>query len=124
MIDPTSLRIIVLLLPRRVYGYGLLERKWYPLDVARVNGTHPNADWSRQGFDDLELPKGHKTIIKALAKKQMRILDETAHSTYLNIGQIVPNMDVVRGKGVGLAILLHGVLELARPPLRNALLLN
>lgn len=92
----------LLLFPPRVYGYALLDRKWYPLNIDLVQDIKPNTD---SGFDDLVLPGAHKRIMQALVKNHTRGSrptsgkDEDAEFA----------ADLVRGKGKGLIILLHGV---------------
>lgn len=93
----------IILLPTRVYGYSLLDRWWYPLNIDLVedikSGTH-------NGFDDLVLPGDHKRIMQALVKHHTRGPRPTSgqHKTATDF-----STDLVRGKGRGLIILLHGV---------------
>lgn len=93
----------IILLPPRVYGYSLLDRWWYPLNIDFVEdikaGTH-------NGFDDLVLPGDHKRIMQALVKHHTRGSRPTSGTgkTFTDF-----STDLVRGKGRGLIILLHGV---------------
>lgn len=93
----------LILLPERVYGFSLLDRKWFPFDISLVEDIKN----SNQGFDSLVIPEDHKKIVQALVRhhtKGRRIapteMKETDHEF---------SMDIIRGKGKGLIILLHGV---------------
>ncbi|OIW31234.1 hypothetical protein CONLIGDRAFT_679961 [Coniochaeta ligniaria NRRL 30616] len=67
-----------ILLPPYVYGFVLRSRKWAMFDIDLIR----EVDYT-SGFEDLVLPAGHK---------------ETGEMS----------MDLVKGKGKGLVILLHG----------------
>lgn len=93
----------LILLPERVYGFSLLDRKWFAFDISLVEDIKN----SNQGFDSLVIPEDHKKIVQALVRhhtKGPRItpaeMKETDHEF---------SMDIIRGKGKGLIILLHGV---------------
>lgn len=90
-----------LLLPTRVYGYSLLDHRWFALDINNVSEIPPRSLTSH--FEDLVLPDGHKTLLQALVKNHVRVPKQSgiAHETF--------SMDLVAGKGKGLIILLHGV---------------
>lgn len=90
------------LLPPRVYGYSLLERSWFPLNIDLVDDIKVQPG---NGFDNLVLPGDHKHIMQALVKNHTRGSRPTSGKA------IKPDFstDLVRGKGRGLIILLHGV---------------
>ncbi|KIX95890.1 uncharacterized protein Z520_08598 [Fonsecaea multimorphosa CBS 102226] len=92
-------RDIYVLLPGRVYGYVLLSRNWYPLDISHVDIVPKVKPGENDGFQKLVLPNGHKEIVRALINTHARKL-EADKSRY--------EFDVVKGKGKGLIILLHG----------------
>lgn len=85
-----------LVCPCSVYGYILRSRKWASLDIDLVD----NIPKGSNGFESLVLPEGHKETLLALVE---------THSKGKS-GQKVPErqIDLVRGKGKGLIILLHG----------------
>ena len=90
------------LLPPRVYGYSLLDRTWFPLNIDLMDDVKSS---TYNGFDDLVLPGDHKRIMQALVKHHTRGSRPTvgrarAVSDY--------STDLVKGKGRGLIILLHG----------------
>ncbi|RPA80642.1 hypothetical protein BJ508DRAFT_415312 [Ascobolus immersus RN42] len=92
------------LLSYRVHGYVLLTRKWAPLDIDKVKEIERNAREAEgiDGFNDLVLPKGHKDIVRALVASHSR-----GGTTAENTGD-KREFDLVKGKGKGLIILLHG----------------
>lgn len=96
------------LLPPRVYGYAMLHRKWFPLDINLIQDINEEElKQMRAGFEDLVLPDGHRMLLQALVKNQVR--NPTLTSDKFDIGADDFSMDLVRGKGKGLIILLHGV---------------
>jgi len=94
---------ILMLLPPRVYGFSLLDRKWYAFDITKVDDIKD----SGHGFEHLVLSKGHKKIVQALVQHHTQG-PALARAQARTIEQDF-SMDVVRGKDQGLIILLHGV---------------
>lgn len=88
-----------LVCPCWVNGYVLRSRKWVRLEVSLVEDIEEHGS----GFDSLVLPSGHKEMLLALVQ---------THSKGKNVeaGLAAENrqMELVRGKGKGLIILLHG----------------
>lgn len=110
----------VILLPVRIWGYVLTERKWYQLNINNVRDVQRNGnpdDGAIRSFNDLVLPPSHKMLVQALVKNQMRIQNASLSDADTNLSQSrteqLPgqstSLDLVRGKGRGLIILLHGV---------------
>ena len=93
------------LLPPCVYGYALLDRKFYMLNIDLIENI---TEAETTGFNDLVLPKYHKKLMQALVKNHTRdsksTFDADNHDAKSDF-----SMDLVRGKGKGLIILLHGV---------------
>ncbi|KAG8526824.1 uncharacterized protein KY384_008253 [Bacidia gigantensis] len=87
-----------ILLPPFVYGFALRNRKWAMFDIDLIR----DVDYS-SGFEDLVLPPGHKETVRALVANHSRVpgprngVEQEDHS-----------IDLVKGKGTGLVILLHG----------------
>ena len=102
-IPETQLR----LLPDRVCGYAMRNRRWLILRVELLNDV---ADFSfdkapfRTRYEDLVLPRGHKKLLQALVTYYIR--DKESSPSFHDSQQFT--MDVVHGKGEGLIILLHG----------------
>ena len=79
----------VLLLPPKILGYGLHDKKWRSLLVKHL---HP-VRWNKKAFEQLVLDPRKKELVEAM----VRIHVASNMST-----------DVIEGKGNGLIILLHG----------------
>lgn len=85
--------------PCWIYGYALRSRTWMLLAVGLVEDIKDRGS----GFDSLVLPDGHRETLLALVQTHSK-------GKKLEIGLNAENrqMDLVRGKGKGLIILLHG----------------
>lgn len=96
------------LLPNRVYGYALQDRRWYALYVDTIEDitTRPS-----EAFNDLVLEGSHRRLIQALVRNQTRgpFRSSARQEPFVGSPNILNNMDLVPGKGRGLIILLHGV---------------
>ncbi|OAX82258.1 hypothetical protein ACJ72_03395 [Emergomyces africanus] len=97
----------LMLLPSRVYGYGLIDHKWLPLDVNNVEDLPVTGEEAQRArFEDLVLPEGHRMLLQALIKNQVELPENESDEPD---GANRPlSMDAVPGKGKGLIILLHG----------------
>ncbi|MCJ1462583.1 hypothetical protein MMC07_001185 [Pseudocyphellaria aurata] len=89
----------LILLPDRICGFDLHRRRFALFDVRHLQYV----DKQTEGWKDLKLLRGHKNMIQALvqnhfADKSFRAGRQTQRS----------DIDLVRGKGEGLIILLHG----------------
>jgi hypothetical protein len=90
-----------LLLPRRFFAYVLRERRFVMVDVLSLKKIPPQPTI----FDDLRIDENHKLMVKSLVaahfeKRRIQRLRPTIGAT---------NQDLIRGKGSGMFILLHGV---------------
>ena len=107
ILDPSLSNDYVMLLPMRVYGYAMLNRKWFPLNINLVNDINlGQAHMTAARYEDLVLPDGHKKLLQAIVKNQLRDPNEKGSEQKGNLDQF--QMDIVKGKGKGLIILLHG----------------
>ena len=93
----------LMLLPPRVYGFSLLDREWYAFDIGKVE----DIKGSNRGFEHLILPGDHKRIMQALVQHHTK--GPAPISAEVRRTDQEFSMDVIRGKGRGLVILLHGV---------------
>ena len=93
----------LILLPPRVYGFSLLNRKWFAFDISLVEDIKD----SKQGFDNLVIPEDHKKIMQALVRHHTKVPGMAAAEMKKTNQEF--SMDIIRGKGKGLIILLHGV---------------
>ena len=87
-----------ILLPPHVLGWVLRSRKWVRFNVDFIQDVSYTS-----GFDALVLPPGHKETVRALVANHAR---GPAESTKISSDD--NSIDLVRGKGQGLVILLHG----------------
>ncbi|KAF3037082.1 hypothetical protein E8E12_004202 [Didymella heteroderae] len=87
------------LLPDRVVGFDLHRRKF---SILALDYLHP-VQVKKEGWADLKLPRGHKHMVQAQIKTHF--LEKRARQTRVLQGA---DADLVRGKGLGLIILLHG----------------
>ncbi|KAL9002052.1 MAG: hypothetical protein Q9188_004998 [Gyalolechia gomerana] len=89
----------LMLLPARVMAYALRDRKFVALNIDNLQ----EVETYTKGWDDLRLVPGHKEMLKGLVAthlndRESRLANGDKH-----------NYDLVRGKGEGLIVLLHGV---------------
>ncbi|OJD25473.1 hypothetical protein ACJ73_03157 [Blastomyces percursus] len=97
----------LMLLSYRAYGYGLLDHKWLPLNINRIEDLPVTGEEvQRARFEDLVLPEGHRVLLQALIKNQVEEPKKKSDGTD-GTGEPLA-MDAVPGKGKGLIILLHG----------------
>ncbi|ETS76967.1 hypothetical protein PFICI_10841 [Pestalotiopsis fici W106-1] len=89
-------RNLVELLPGMIPGFALRNRKWVLLDISRLERVEQNNEW-----DNLVLPPGHREMVQAMVETHTQDLQSNRDSR--------PGMDLVKGKGRGCIILLHGV---------------
>ena len=90
---------MMLLLPKRVYGFVLRSRKWHFLDIDSIHPLERNGD----GFESLSLPSGVVRLVESLVKTH----DPQNMPSFVG-SECEHHVDLVRGKGKGLVILLHG----------------
>ncbi|KAL8745517.1 MAG: hypothetical protein Q9184_007861, partial [Pyrenodesmia sp. 2 TL-2023] len=89
------------LLPGRALGFVLRSRTWAALSIRLLRDLPRKPD----GFEQLVLPDGHKDLVRALVKTHLqrsRPASGQAEEKELQV-------DLMKGKGKGLIILLHGV---------------
>ncbi|KAK8000999.1 hypothetical protein PG991_013221, partial [Apiospora marii] len=90
-----------LIMTYRVFGFVLRTRKWAQLDLTYLRYENQDARDSTLGaFDRLELPTGHREMVKSLVTQHFR----GKRASIVNVDRT----DIVRGKGKGLVMLLHG----------------
>lgn len=88
------------LLPNRLFGYSLQDRRFVSVNVNNLREIEENRD----KFKNLVINPDHEGMLRALVESHFRrkdINETTAIST--------TNQDIVQNKGRGLVILLHGV---------------
>lgn len=90
------------LLPTRFFAYTVLQRKFVQLNTRFVRSADLEAN--DKAFEKLEINKDYKRLILALVKSHFDKV-ETEKKTNTEI----ETQDLIRGKGKGVVILLHGV---------------
>ncbi|EGO60160.1 hypothetical protein NEUTE1DRAFT_143634 [Neurospora tetrasperma FGSC 2508] len=91
----------LLLLPARVFAFVFRTRKWACLRIGKDNDGEEmmkEKNQRREPWNDLQLPDGHKRLVQSLIE---------SHSDHRGPHSL--HFDLVRAKGKGLTILLHGV---------------
>ncbi|KAB8276179.1 P-loop containing nucleoside triphosphate hydrolase protein [Aspergillus minisclerotigenes] len=88
------------LLPSRLFGYSLHDRRFVALDVRNLR----RIEGSRDMFKNLIINPHHEAILRALVESHFirKEINDTR-------GIATTNQDIVQNKGRGLVILLHGV---------------
>ena len=87
-----------LICPGAVLGYALRSRKWVSLNVNFVEDIEDHGS----GFDSLILPEGHKDTLLALVQQSR------GRSVAKQSQPGRQHMYLIRSKGKGVIILLHG----------------
>ncbi|KAH7303069.1 hypothetical protein B0I35DRAFT_447306 [Stachybotrys elegans] len=93
---------LIMLLPGVVPGFALRHRKWVQLNLDQLSELQQGLDW-----DKLVLPPGHREMVQAMVETHTRG-SQASRWADENPREKV-EMDLVRGKGRGCIILLHGV---------------
>ncbi|TDZ24191.1 ATP-dependent zinc metalloprotease FtsH [Colletotrichum orbiculare MAFF 240422] len=87
------------LLPKRLFGYILRERRFARLDVASVDLSKKQRGAT---LDDVQMKDSRRRMIRSAVSTHFRGLQMEKR------GANPMDLDVIRGKGKGLVILLHG----------------
>ncbi|KAL7935954.1 hypothetical protein V8C35DRAFT_296461 [Trichoderma chlorosporum] len=89
----------LIIMSYRVFGFVLRSRKWAQLDLKYLS---PVSEGSKEqtAFDQLVLPKQHKDIVYCLVDQHFRNKEARVSDN--------EEVDIIRGKGKGLILLLHG----------------
>lgn len=88
----------------------LLTLRPDPLDIDLIQGVKETQKDASDGFNNLVLPEDHKEIVRALVKTHARrSVHDQNHDNKTEEPSPNRYMDLVKGKGQGLIILLHGV---------------
>lgn len=97
--EPTDEELVVM--TYRVFGFVLRSRKWAQLDMTFLRYENTSArTFALSAFEQLELPTGHREMVKSLVTQHFR----DRQATFGRDEQT----DLIKGKGKGLIILLHG----------------
>ena len=86
------------ILPHCIYGFVLRSRQWVTLRTADLSEVKFENE-----FDDLILSEKHKRTVQALVQTH-----ESARIKSAGSATVASALDLVKGKGAGLILLLHG----------------
>lgn len=89
----------VVLLPKWVHAFVLRSRQWVTLNTEDLSEVQFD-----NNFDELMFSPNHKQTIIALVETHENARTSPSQSSH----SVGPALDLVRGKGAGLIILLHG----------------
>jgi hypothetical protein len=89
------------LLPTRLFAYILRERRFAHVHIRYLKKI---ASLDTMGFKRLRINENHRRIIESVVFSHFRKREMERKTGFQSIGQ-----DLIRGKGGGLVILLHGV---------------
>ncbi|KAK8106843.1 uncharacterized protein PG998_008856 [Apiospora kogelbergensis] len=97
------------LMPRVIVGYVFRLRTWCHLEVNLLKDIDQGREARGSSFDDLVIPESYRDMLVGLvenhaSKRQRRQARQVSADMGLGNTQI----DLVRGKGQGLIVLLHG----------------
>ena len=88
---------LIMLLPTRAFAFILRKRKWATIDIRRLNNVQ-----DVKGLDSLVLPSSHREVLQALVQTHF------SSSRLRQTSVSEQDLELVRGKGQGLVVLLHG----------------
>ncbi|KAF2688057.1 hypothetical protein K458DRAFT_440781 [Lentithecium fluviatile CBS 122367] len=99
---------VLCLMPHYVVGYAFQLRKWFHLDIDLVKDINRESASARAaGFDDLVISKRYRDLLVALVDSHASGL-QRGKEKIKHPNPMPTQIDLVRGKGQGLIILLHG----------------
>ncbi|KAM5349233.1 hypothetical protein ACJ41O_005740 [Fusarium nematophilum] len=84
-----------------VHAFVLRSRQWVTVRTTDLHEVE-----FESGFNDLVLPDNHKTTVQALVKTHENM--RASQDPSIGSSSIEASLDLVKGKGSGLVILLHG----------------
>lgn len=105
----------MMLLPKRVFAYALRERKFFQADIRYVQQVQSETS----SFDDLKIDLDHVRMIQSVVSSHFERKQMEKVTQYTNI----MDQDLIRGKGRGLVILLHGALGVGKTATAEAIAL-
>lgn len=101
--DPEQLR----LMRHQVIAFVFRTRKWVRLEIDFIEDIDKSVEARNSGFDDLVILPKYRRLLVSLVDSH----SSNAHKEKQNTkkeGKPLNQLDLVRGKGLGLIVLLHG----------------
>ncbi|XXH04125.1 hypothetical protein Hte_010537 [Hypoxylon texense] len=100
---------LLVLFPYWVVGFAYRNRSWTHLDVNYVKGIDKSDESRKTGFEELVIPEQYRTLLVSLVESHSSGTRGKIDTSELNSSEEpIRQIDLVRGKGLGLIILLHG----------------
>ncbi|KAF9638430.1 hypothetical protein BFW01_g9327 [Lasiodiplodia theobromae] len=99
------------LTPREVLGYFFRTREWHLFNMDNLRKVDTGNLKKVSPFDELVIKEDHKRLVLALVESHQSgsIKMKKKKNNSLEAPDVASSMDLVKGKGKGLVILLHGV---------------
>jgi hypothetical protein len=91
----------LVLLPRRMFAYAVSDRKFVHIDSRYLKPVRQQGK-EGEAFTDLQIEDKNKRLIESLLKSHFRKKKDELEGTEIH------SQDLIRGKGRGIVILLHG----------------
>ncbi|KAK7748295.1 hypothetical protein SLS62_008756 [Diatrype stigma] len=94
------------LLPYRIPAFVFRTRVYVHVDISKIADIDKSDENRDRGFDDLIIPESHRELLIALVENHAT--GGTVEVDMEELNKTSTQIDIVRGKGRGLIILLHG----------------
>ncbi|KAH6658383.1 hypothetical protein BKA67DRAFT_213078 [Truncatella angustata] len=95
----------LMLLPHCVPAFDFRQREWYWLDVEKLEEIDKSEDARRRGWEDLVIEDGYSQLLLSLVDNHTSAFE---HKKAKNSTTQSSQIDLIKGKGRGLILLLHG----------------
>jgi len=113
MLEPTAVDLVknsvshLQLLSYRLPAYVFRSRTYVQIDIHVAEEINKSEEVRESGFEDLVIPEGHRKLLIALVQNHLSTRKAESERGSQHKGA-ASQIDIVRGKGRGLIILLHG----------------
>ncbi|KAI8632380.1 hypothetical protein F5Y19DRAFT_421017 [Xylariaceae sp. FL1651] len=98
----------LMLLPHAVPGYDFRQREWARLDVDKVEDIDKSEQARTRGWEDLVINKGYSQLLLSLVDNHTSAVDHRRRRNAAGHRVSTAQIDLIKGKGRGLIILLYG----------------
>ncbi|KAI1763265.1 hypothetical protein GGR53DRAFT_374745 [Hypoxylon sp. FL1150] len=100
---------LLVLLPHWVVGFAFRNRTWAHLDLDGVTEIDKSDEARKTGFNELVIPPKYRKLLVSLVESHASGSQGKTHTIESDTTEEpIRQIDLVRGKGLGLIILLHG----------------
>ncbi|KAI1868992.1 hypothetical protein JX265_006971 [Neoarthrinium moseri] len=98
----------LMLLPQCVPAFEFRHREWNYFDVDKLEEIDKSDDARRRGWEDLVINEGYSQLLLSLVDNHASAYDLRKKTNAAGHGVSTAQIDLIKGKGRGLIILLHG----------------